>query len=503
MIEPFPHQLEVVKKLAKLTIPSRLIADDMGLGKTLEGILIDAELRSERQWKLNPEKRPWPPYKRPTLIVAPKATHYDAWYRDLYEVLSGIDGWTDDAISRNVEIIDPKNRVRLSQRLAAGREHWPMYVVVHYEALRLMPELADVKWFHIIADEIHRAKNRKAQQTHYLKMLPTFFKTGLSGTPADDKPQDIWSILNWLYPEKYKSYWRFISTYCTQESTEVRGQGRSFRKITGVNRDRIPELHREWAPWYIRRTKDEVGIDLPPKYYTELHVDLLPNQRRAYDQMKRDMIAWIGQNEDVPLTAPVVVAQLVRLQQMALASVEWHEEYTQIMPPAGGGEAYRGLKPKLTLVDPSAKLDRLVEIVEGNPNEPLVIFSQSKSMVSLTVSRLRGLGIDTVPYHGGISDSNRELAVRQFQDGRAQMFVATIAAGGEGITLHRASTVVFFDRMWNPTKNRQAEDRLHRIGQHNPVQVIDIMARDTVDQGRHQRIANKMSELKALLGDTT
>jgi SNF2 family DNA or RNA helicase len=79
--------------------------------------------------------------------------------------------------------------------------------------------------------------------------------------------------------------------------------------------------------------------------------------------------------------------------------------------------------------------------------------------------------------------------------------VGTIAAGGEGITLHRASTVVFMDRMWNPTRNRQAEDRLHRIGQANRVQVIDIMARDTVDRGRHQRIASKWEELRWLLGD--
>jgi SNF2 family DNA or RNA helicase len=481
---PYKHQIQAVEKLGSTKLPSRLIADDMGLGKTFEALLIDAELRSERQWKLNPERREWPPYKRPTLIVAPLATHYDAWYKTLYQMLSGRDLWDDASIHRNVEVIDRKNRTRLSQRLAAGQGHWPAFVIVHYDGVRLMPELADVKWFHIIADEVHRVKSRTAQQTLALKKIPTFFKTGLSGTPADDKPQDIWSVLNWLYPKEFSSYWKFVKEYCEESTDTNRSTGKTFRKLTGVNKAAIPKLHRQIAPYYIRRMKSNVGIDLPPKTYTELHVDLYPAQRRAYDQMRKDMLAWIGEHEDTPLSAPAVVTQLVRLQQMALASVEFNEE------------------GKVKLCEPSAKLDRLMELMEGNPNTPLVVFSQSRSMVDLVINRARKAGIPCAPYTGSVSQRMRDVAVREFQEGYTLLLAATIGAGGEGITLHRASNVVFLDRSWNPTKNVQAEDRLHRIGQVNPVQVIDFIANNTVDQGRRQRIANKWRELRLLLGDT-
>jgi SNF2 family DNA or RNA helicase len=477
-VTPYKHQVECVEKLAKVTLPSRLVADDMGLGKTLEALLIDNELRASRLYP-GLTGSALPMYKRPTLIIAPKAVHYDAWVPAIRDTF---DYWDEDALDRNIEVIDPKNRGKLVARLK-DKDNWPPFFIVHYEALRLVPELRDLKWFHIIADEVHRAKNRKSQQTHFLKMLQAFYKTGLSGTPADDKPQDFWSVANWLYPKEFSSYWKFINTNCTIDNGGVGRGGNTFKKITGVNREAMPRFHQQISPWYIRRTKDAVGIDLPEKYYTQYVVDLLPGQRKAYDQMKRDMIAWIGEHEETPLTAGVVVAQLVRLQQFALATADFDE------------------KGKIKLVDPSSKLDRLEEQIDGSPNEPLVLFSQSRSMVDLAVARLRAKGITIEPYTGSVSAENRTRAVQLFQRGDVQVFAGTIAAGGEGITLHRASTVVFLDRAWNPTRNKQAEDRLHRIGQKNPVQVIDIIARDTVDMGRLQRIANKWEELLWLLGD--
>jgi SNF2 family DNA or RNA helicase len=468
-----------VQKLARKELPSRLVADDMGLGKTLEGLLIDDELRSYRLWEDFP-KGEQPPYKRPTLIIAPLATHYDAWVKAIRELRTE-DTWSEKALDRNIAVIDSKHRDKLELRLK--QKPLPCYVIVHYEALRLMPILKEIKWFHIIADEVHRIKSRTSQQTQAIKKLSCYYKTGLSGTPADDKPQDIWSILNWLYPKQYSSYWRFTNTYCEHQVEQ--GRGKTFRKIVGIREDRIPQLHREWDAWYIRRKKSEVGIDLPPKYWTELHVSLSPKQRRIYDQMRKDMIAWLGKNEDIPLTAPVVVSQLVRLQQIALATPEFSED--------------KNGRIHVKLTDPSIKLDRFMELVDGNPNEPLVFFSQSRSMVDLAIQRLHQRRISAVPYTGQVSHRDRDKNIEAFQAGDIQVLAATIASGGEGITLHRASTVVFVDRMWNPSKNTQAEDRLHRIGQLDTVQVIDIMARDTVDLGRKQRIQGKAKDLIMLL----
>jgi SNF2 family DNA or RNA helicase len=491
MITPYPFQMECVDKVAKPTLAGRLVADDMGLGKTLEGILIDLELRAGRHYPGMGKTSP--PYQRPTLIVAPQGVH-DTWDEHIRLVH---DSWTESIFERNIAIVDPKNRQALIDRLK--QRPLPCFAIVHYEALRLIPELADIKWFHIICDEVHRVKNRKAQQTQALKRLDTFYRTGLSGTPADDKPADIWSVLNWLYPKEFRSYWKFVNTYCINEPTNGK-YGNTFRKITGVNTAALPTLHKQWEPWYIRRKKEDVAIELPPKTYTTLHVDLLPQQRKAYDQMRKDMIAWVGDQEDTPLVAGQVVSQLVRLQQFALASVEFQGEYVSDVYRAGREED-RGIRRKVVLTDPSSKLDRLVELIEGNPNEPLVVFSQSRGMVELCVRRLQSKDVSIRPYTGSVSKADRSVAVKQFQAGDVQVLAGTIAAGGEGITLHRASTVVFLDRAWNPTRNRQAEDRLHRIGQLRPVQVIDFVARDTVDMGRLQRVANKWENLLWLLGD--
>ena len=192
----------------------------------------------------------------------------------------------------------------------------------------------------------------------------------------------------------------------------------------------------------------------------------------------------MGEQRDVPFVATAVISQLVRLQQMALA--------TPVMTIDGH---VREMTP------PSAKLDELMQIIEGNPNEPLVIFSQSKSMVNLTVKTLSARGIGIKPYTGDVSQNDRDRSVQAFQRGDIQILACTIMSGGEGITLHRASQCIFLDRAWNPARNRQAEDRLHRIGQKNPVQIIDLIARNTVDLGRRQRIANKWSQLALILGD--
>jgi SNF2 family DNA or RNA helicase len=477
-IELYEFQSECVDKLGVPGLASRLIGDGMGLGKTVEALAIDMKLRSAT-------KSPFGS-RRPTLIIAPHAVH-PSWVDHIGRM----------CIGARVMVIDRKNRAPF---IKAALSHRYDYLICHYEALRLIPELREVNLFHIVCDEVHRIKNRKAQQTRAVKALDTDFKSGLSGTPADNKPQDLWSVINWLYPKKYSSYWRFVNNYCEQDLAH--GKGSSFRKIVGVKKDRVPYLLAEMRPWYVRRLKKDVLKDLPDKWYTDIKVDLLPSQRKAYNQMRKEMIAWVGEHEDQPLVAPVVIAQLTRLQQFALASPEFERVYTQLQPAHGKYEAQRGLKPKVILREPSSKLDALESVIGDNEDEQHVIFSQSRSMIDLVEARLTKAGLRVGKYTGGVRQRIRDQNVEDFQAGKLDIFAGTIAAGGEGITLTASSTVHFLDRHWNPTKNEQAEDRLHRIGQKDAVQVIDYTARDTVDLGRRQQIAAKWETLRILLGDT-
>lgn len=466
----YPFQREDVNKLQDQT--GALIASEMGLGKTYEGVARDALLRLRH------------PGAFKTLIIAPKTVlavweqHLDRLTPHLYYVT-----------------VDPKDREgswRLFRRTGSD------ILLVHWDAIlsKRMPWLKSIVWDHVIADEVHRAKNRKAQQTRALQSIKSKYKTGLSGTPATNQPQDLWSILNWLYPaDKYfKSYWRFYNTHVDFEIKYPEG----YHKIKGPKDEQI--LLNKIKPFYVRRRKVDVLPELPDKYYTEIPVTLGPQQRKVYDQMRKEMLAWVGEREDQPLEAPVVIAKMVRLQQLSAAYASISYKLVN-KKDKETGEITQVNKTIVNLMDPSAKLDALQENIEDAPNEPLVIFTTFRGMVEMTCQRLKRMGISYATLTGETPDVDRERAWRSFQDGTVQMFVGTIAAGGVGITLTRASTADFLDRTWSPAINQQAEDRLHRIGQKNAVQIRDYVARDTVDLGRLQRLELKWNWIKRLLGD--
>lgn len=432
-----------------------LIANEMGTGKSYEGHELSREAKK-------------------TLWIAPMQTLESSY---LKQEQMGID--------RLVVICDPKNRTgswNLFTRSQAG-----LYMV-HWEALRLMPELVtEGKWDIIIADEVHRAQNRKAQQTRALKYIKADQKIGMSGTPVTGAPDKYWSVLNWLFPREFSSYWKYYNQYVDFEIVYPQG----FHKITGPKN--ADELRTRIDPFYVRHLKSEKCCKDHPngampwiekKYYTKEYVDLLPVQRKAYNQMRDDMIAWVGAHENTPLVAPVIIAQMIRLQQFAVAYAETSLADTHIQ-----------------LSEPSSKLDRLMQIIEDNPDEPIVVWSQFKQLIYLLEARCKKAGVSIVLYTGDNS-TVRDQNVKRFGSGGAQVFAGTISSGGVGVDgLQYASSIcVFLDRLWSPALNQQAEDRLHRDGQRGRVQVIDIVARNTVDRGRHQRLELVWSWIKELLG---
>lgn len=504
----FKFQRDAVEQFAQYS--ECLLGDDMGLGKTVQGIALDKMRRELQRAEFQAKYKG----KAMTLVVAPLSTlggwanHFKDWQPEL-----------------RVEVIDTKNRPAFVKSFQAGKAD---VYICHWDSLRLMPELRKVFWFHVIGDEIHRIKNRKAQLTVALKGIPTAHKLGMSGTPADNRPDDFWSVLNWVFPKLFPSYWPFYrehvlfqrhadGTQCCEKRHK-----RPYIEILGTHN--VDAIHKAMGGRYIRRLKEEVALDLPEKYYTRIEVDLSPQQRRAYEQMRLHMLAWIGKHENDPVAAPVVIAQLIRLQQFACAygqietvrystsqgcgksENEVHSRPgTEDVPWAGMckrcGEVIEREKDVLRLTDPSTKIDAVMELIEDNPDGSFVVFGQSKQVANLLAERLHSRGISVALLTGDTPAGSRTGIIEDFQAGRRRVFVGTIAAGGTGITLTRASTVIFIDRAWSPSANRQAEDRLHRIGQTNAVQVIDLVAKDTIDAERIQKIELKWEWLRQILGD--
>ncbi len=428
--------------------PSVLVANSMGTGKTWEALERDLWIREKEG-----DGR--------TLIVAPLSTH-SSWEEHIL-----------DLTELGYYVIDPKDR---DQFINHTKIDCAIFVL-HFEALRLMPELAKIKWQHIIVDECQKIKNRKAQQTKALKKIKAPYKTAMSGTPMVNRPDELWSVLNWLYPKTYTSYWRF---YRDHVDFDVTPQG--YHIIRGPRKPKA--LRREITPFTVRRLKEDVLPQLPEKYYTKLEVVLHPQQRRAYDKMRKDMIAWVGSHEDRPLVAPAVIAQLMRLQQLASASVDV-------------------VNGSVELREPSAKLDALLDLLDaanGGSSDPIVVFSAFSRMIRLVAEKLSSVGVTHRVLTGDTPQSLRGSIIKDFQAGKVKVLLATIATGGTGITLHRANKVCFLDRSWSPAENQQAEDRLHRIGQRSAVQVIDIMAKGTIDQGKNQKLELKADWIRKILG---
>lgn len=156
--------------------------------------------------------------------------------------------------------------------------------------------------------------------------------------------------------------------------------------------------------------------------------------------------------------------------------------------------------PRIVLTKPSPKLDAVMNLIETHEEEPFVVFTQFRGMADLIEEECQAKGISVVKIHGAITKKEtRTKLVAHFQEGRARVFVGTIAAAGKSITLTRANHCIFVDRSWNPSKNEQAEDRLWRRTQTNKVRIIDIQARDSVDQIRMETINTKAGWIHQLL----
>lgn len=498
-----PFQVEAVDRLEGKNFA--INADDMGLGKTVQGIALDLLRRAKHPGS----------DRLCTLVLCPMSVidvweeHFAAWQPNL-----------------KVKTIDRKDRKAFEE--AVKEKSYDVYIM-HWDVVRLLPELRRRKWFHIIADEAHRVGNRDAQVTVKSKQLQWQYLTELTGTPATSRPEQFWSLLNWGHPVRFRSYWRFYNHHVIYQAHDTSGDCRAvvngfqcgkehkhrFNVVLGI--DHVDELLGEIKPYYVRRLKEEVLDDLPEKYYTTIKVDLHPQQRRVYNQMRDEMLAWVGEHQDQPMAAPVAVAKLVRLQQLACAYADIvpvtvrkkhaHKPSRMVDGKQRGctddcKQTWDEVKQdKVRLVEPSSKLDAVMEILDANPDKQFVVFSQSKQVINLFAARLHKANITHAILTGDTPQADRGEMVRMFQAGKIRIFAGTIAAGGVGITLTAASTVIFLDRSWSPAINRQAEDRLHRIGQKNAVQVIDIVARNTVDQGRLQRLETTWFYIKKLLGD--
>jgi superfamily II DNA or RNA helicase len=406
----YPYQVKGIEFL--ISNDHALLADDMGTGKTVMTLVALKIIMQQRK-------------ARKALIVCPPSVLHE-WKRHLED-------WTPDLVSTFVR--GPKN-------VRKAFWNYPSHVyVTAYSSLRndvrtgLMPENYQSQYDLIVLDEAHHIKNPTTAQSRAVKTFSPKYRWALTGTPVQNKIDDMVALFEFVYPD-------LLSSFDTEERMKI--------KV---------------GPHFLRRRKQEVMPELPPKIRQDLDLELDRDQHKAYKEIEHESqleISALGNK----VTKRHIFAKLTKLKQ--------------ICNFAPG----RGTSPKL-----EDMLERVEEIVQSG--QKVLVFSQYRNEGINKLER----GLKAYKYAkiiGGQSDAQRGDEIEKFKFRKdVSILLASVRSGGEGLNLEEASYVIHFDHWWNPAVMWQAEDRAHRRGQENSVNIYSYWMQDTIDERIRNILARK------------
>ena len=420
----YPYQVEGVAFLA--ANGRALLADDMGLGKTLQAIAAAVWLHRHAE-------------AARILVVCPASLKHQ-WAREI-EKFSG----------HQAQVVQGKADARLVQyRRSEG------FVIVNYELIlrdlsiineTFSPDL-------VILDEAQRIKNWRTKIASFIKQIPSRYAFVLSGTPLENRLEDLYSLMQVVDPRVLGPLWRYLADF---HITDERGKVLGYRNLS--------ELRRRLAPVLLRRDRRLVRDQLPDRIQQQLDVEMTSKQRELHDSAMSaaGSLAQIAKRR--PLTPSESNRLMASLQQARMACDA------------------AGLVDKESQGSP--KLDELAGLLEDlcvQGGLKAVVFSQWERMTEMVEQLLRRMGLGHVRLHGGVPTAQRGALMDRFrEDDAVQVFIST-DAGGVGLNLQSASVLINLDMPWNPAVLEQRIARVHRLGQKQKVQVILLVAADSYEQ---------------------
>jgi SNF2 family DNA or RNA helicase len=451
-----------------------LLFDDPGTGKTITTILGLVE-----RWMVRAEQAP----VTPILVIAP-ASVVDPW----------VEAWRTWA--PQWPAIAWRGSPARRRSIGDNRAQWGYQVfVTSYDTARMdaakgrpLDRLAARS---VVIDECHLIKSAHSGRSLAARRLARRADNyvALSGTPITHHPGDLWPALEALEPLAWPSSERWKARYC------VTVPGDYSAKVLGLNAATEQEMRTTLLGQHRRVAKADVLQQLPPKVYSVRTVELPEAYRKAYDDLEDKMIAELPDGGELSVMS--VLAQLTRLSQLSSAAAD----VTVTTEPDAEGELHEHVHVRLKA--PSWKVDALLEVLAERPGEPVVTFAPSRQLMNLAGTSATGAGLQVGYVVGGQSMKERTETVERFQKGKLDLLCATTGAGGVGLTLTAARTVVFLQRPWSLVEATQAEDRCHRIGSehHDSIEIVDVVAANTVDARVRKVLYGKAGQLAELLQD--
>ena len=443
-----PYQAEGLNWLAFLRDVGLggILADDMGLGKTVQALGLIALEKAEGR------------LETPALVVAPTSL---------------MANWRAEAekFTPDLRVLTLHGHDRKARFDAIATSD---IVLTTYPLIGRDTEVfASRRWSLLILDEAQTIKNPDAATTRIIRKIEADHRFALTGTPLENHLGELWSLFSVVSP----GFLGDRSWFSHAFRTPIEKKG---------DKERAHRLARRVKPFLLRRTKDEVARELPPKSEIVERIEMAREQRDLYESIRLTMHEKVRAAiaaKGLGRSQIVVLEALLRLRQVCCDP--------RLLKLSGKSAAKAG----------SAKLERLEEmlpelVAEGR--RPLV-FSQFTSMLDLIRPRLDALGLSYSLLTGETKD--RPEQIRAFQGGKTDLFLISLKAGGVGLNLTAADTVILYDPWWNPAVEAQAIDRAHRIGQDKPVFVHKLTMSDTIEEKMETLKAKKQAIAQSLFDD--
>lgn len=421
------YQVDGVHWLERLRMMylNGILADDMGLGKTLQTIVAVTQ-------HVGPESAP-------AIVVCPTSLLYN-WKEEFTKFNPRL----------NVLVIDgmPQQRKKL---IDSALEY--DVVITSYSLLQKDVTLySSITFSYMVLDEAQHIKNRGTRNAKSVKQMKASHRLILSGTPIENSLDELWSLFDFLMPGFLSSYDRFVEKY-------IRSSGEDHIAA-------LEYLKKKVSPFIMRRMKADVLKDLPPISEITYRCQLTPTQRElytSYAESARDELTRLVERDGFDKVQIHVLATLTRLKQICCHPSIFAKDEVE----AGDSAKYDML------------LELLQTLIEGK--HKTVIFSQYTKMLQIMRADFERLGIRFVYLDG--STKNRMDIVKEFnEDETISVFLVSLKAGGTGLNLVGADTVIHYDMWWNPAVENQATDRVHRMGQDSKVSVYKLVTLGTIEE---------------------